>query len=415
MRKIVIIILGYILVFAGAFLFVARNNEKREERIKRVNKTLENKEKVENTGAEVYDWMIEESKYREEYIKENFVSEESILEMAKANPNWDKIDIFQDKKEILRKNYPNGILNGIEYDNVYIDGGYEQLMLRASSMDTLLEFYLIASKGAKKDKYKIEGMGFGNFMSKEDFEIYNIDKFELVDEDGHEANYGYPMDEEHWLGNLMRIALKDDEEVGKSERFKREHPNFTGILNPYHFEDTAGIKIDWDKKKSNFEDRLAYCKVYYPIYSEDYEILVSFTTDGNNYLDVYTTNVIKKKEHYNGKYDKFDNPYNSRIMLRLVYKNRDWRKLPLTDKFKQKFSNKDGLFPTVNVINFTGINLNGRKNDKVALELLLDDGTKKYVGLIYRIKDNKIDDIETVELPNIDYSKYTKDEIYSMF
>ena len=60
------------------------------------------------------------------------------------------------------------------------------------------------------------------------------------------------------------------------------------------------------------------------------------------------------------------------------------------------------------VMQFLGINLGGRKDNKVALELLLEDSSKKYVGLIYKIVDEKIDDIEIIELPNIDYSKLSR-------
>ena len=101
--------------------------------------------------------------------------------------------------------------------------------------------------------------------------------------------------------------------------------------------------------------------------------------------------------------------------MRLIYKDRDWSKLPITNNFLKKFNNKDGIFPGFQVINFSGINLQKGNGNKHALELTLLDGTKKYVGLIYKIVDNKIDDIEIKFLPDDDYSKYTKEEIYGMF
>ena len=64
---------------------------------------------------------------------------------------------------------------------------------------------------------------------------------------------------------------------------------------------------------------------------------------------------------------------------------------------------------------YISINKNIRQNNKRALELLLDDGSKKYVGLIYKIVDEKIDDIEIIELTNIDYSKLSREENFNMF
>ena len=252
-------------------------------------------------------------------------------------------------------------------------------------------------------------------MFKDDFEILVVDKFEQTDESGNPVNSGHPMNESYWFSNLQRIAFQDDEEVGKSERFKREHPNFTGILNPYNFQNTDNDNVKWDEKNSSYEDKIAYCRVHYLEYSEDYDFAITWTVDEKGFLDTCEVKTLRKREHYNGKYDDFKDPLSSDVNVRLVYKDRNWGRLPLTSNFKKKFNSKDGLFPKYKVVYYIGINKNKRHNNKRALELLLEDGSKKYVGLIYKVVDEKIDDIEIIELPNMDYSKLSREEIYNMF
>ena len=348
----------------------------------------------------------------EEFDKEHFVSEESILEMAKPAPNWDKVDIVEEKKRILKENYPNGILRGEEYDDIYIDGGYEQLIPNGTS--TIYEFYLIATKGLKKDKYRITGSSFGTFMSKEDFEIGFVDKFEKTDKDGNPVNSGHSMNEKNYLGFLMRLSFSDDEEMGKSERFKIEHPSFTGILNPYNFQHTNNSDVKWDEKNSSYEDKIAYCRVHYLEYCEDYDFAITWTVDEKGFLDTYDVKTLRKREHYNGKNDNFDNPFSLNVTKRILFKNRSWRRLPLTKEFKQKFNSKDGIYDKEIVWIIRGY-FNHKYEDKKVYQVKLKDNSIVFIGLKYYIVDNKINDINVTELSIDKIDENALDEIYQMF
>lgn len=425
MKKIVIYIISFFIVIIVSYIVINNRNRKFEEVVDITTETIETTSQMSTSETEpeiitnnvVPTLSPEEEAYwesrrkeDEEFIKEHYVSEESILEMAKPNPNWDKVDIPNDKKELLKKNYPNGLFDGEVYEDIRLKEDYESLV---SSSDMGLDsFDLIATKGEMVVEYTVDGV-YGNILPKDGFEIYNVLKKIIYDEYGNRTMY--PMNENNWLTNLKCIALQDDEEVGKSERFKREHPNFTGILNPYHYDDTRGIEIKWNEKQSSYKDKIAYCSVYYPRLIENQRIMIGFDVDNRNFIDSYYIKILNKTEDYSFKFDDFSDPYNSRSLTRLIYKNRKWGRLPLTSYFKKKFNSKDGLFPQYNVLDYKGINLNSRKDNKVALELLLDDESKKYVGLIYKIVDEKIDDIEIIELPNIDYSKLSREEIYNMF
>lgn len=428
MKKIVIYIISFFILIIVSYTIINNRNRKLSE-FKELEETTivvteitsqlpTNETEIETIVNSVVPTLSPEEeaywesrrKEHEEFIKENYVSEESILELTKPKPNWDKVDIPEDKKELLKKNYPNGLFDGEDYEDVRLKEDYESLV--SESNMGLGSFELIATKGKMVVEYTVDGV-FGNILPKDDFEIYYVFKEIIYDEYGNRIMY--PMTEKNYINFLMRLAFSDDEKIGKSERFKREHPNFTGILNPYNFQNTDNDNAKWDEKNSSYEDKIAYCRVHYLEYCEDYDFAITWTVDEKGFLDTYDVKTLRKREHYYGNRDDFKDPLSSDVNVRLIYKDRKWGRLPLTSNFKKKFNSKDGLFPKYNVVFYIGINKNTRKNNKRALELLLDDGTKKYVGLIYKIVDEKIDDIEIIELPNIDYSKLSREEIYNMF
>ena len=139
MKKIIIYIILLVLVLIGLYTIINIRNKKindlkllEETTIKTTEKrkmftsepeietetTIDNLVMSLSPEEEAYweSWRREEEEFKKEY----FISEESILEMAKPNPNWDKVDISEDKKELLKEDYPNGILNGEEYNDIYI-------------------------------------------------------------------------------------------------------------------------------------------------------------------------------------------------------------------------------------------------------------------------------------------------------
>jgi uncharacterized protein YpmB len=402
MKKLIIVGIAIIIIFIiGGIWFVEYNDG--------LKSVSEIEEETEDENGYL-PWMVESSKAWEEAKKKYFVSVDMIKELTKSNPDWTKIDIPEESLERIKEKYPNGIFEGEEYDEVELKEDYNSLVQDSEMGEDT--FVLIAKKGKKVVEYEVRGE-CGDVLSKDRFGIYTVIRKDIYNDDGDRIKY--PMDEEHWISNLQKIALQDNEEVGKSEDFYERYPNFTGILNFYKNDDISGIEIDWLSNQNSFIDKTLYCNVYYPHYSENYNICIQYDVDENSFIKEYQANILSKEEYYSKKYDNFSDPYNGRILLRLIYKKRDWSKLPLSKQFLEKYDNTTGIFGNLSIVYFSGINLNSRMGDKCALELDLLDGTKKYVGLTYKIVDNKIDDIEIKYLPDDDYTKYTKKEIYAMF
>ena len=395
MKKVLLSVVIIIVISISLVLYI--NIKNKENNI--VEETVEEVEEDFTEPA----WMVEERKL----YKESFIKEEDIYEIAKRNPDWDKIDIATDKKDILREQYPSGILGGIEYDDICIENGYEELT--SPSVDIPDEFVLIVTKGLKKDKYTIYCTG----ILKNNFEIYIVEKKELYDDNG--GRIKYPMDEEHWISNLQKIALKDDEEVGKSEDFYERYPNFTGILNPYN-EETRNIEINEIVDQCNFEKKEYVCEVYYHHRYLYVTYKISFTVDDNNYIDTVNIEELSSREdEWNDKNKLFDS---LDIFNKLLFKNRNREGLPFTNNYKKKLANLSNIINGYDIYEYRGINYKiGQPDKKILVKLYLTDRSVKYMGFKYIIMDNKIDDIIVTELPITEetFEDYTTEELYDMF
>lgn len=398
MRKIITITSIIILCIGGIIIIknlISKNS-------------IEDSEVLDETEEEL-EWWIEESKRREEIIKQEYISEEEIYEMAKSSPNWDKIDIVEDKKDILKKNYPNGILLGNEYDDIKLEENYKSLI---DPMGGPFEFNILAEKGLKKDKYKVIGTGYGNLFLKTDFEISEIQKFELIDENGIEVNSGIPMDEVHWMSNMQRLALQDDKEVGKSEDFYERYPNFTGILNPYN-EAIEDITIKPLLEQCNFKNKEYMCEVYYRNRYIYVTYKINYTIDGNKYIETFETKELSSREYEWNDYNKLLN--STGIAIKVLLKNRDMNKVPFTKKLITSIN--DGLID-YDIVSFRRIKYEkGQKNNQNLYKIVLTNGEVRFIGLKYKFLNDQIDEIEINELPITEetFKKYTTKELYEMF
>lgn len=384
MKKILLVVVIIVLLSLGLYIGMSVVKKNNFEVTNETNETEED---------EVEKWFRENREKEEEFNKKYYISEEDIYEIAKSSPDWEKVDIAEDKKEILMKKYPNGILGGNDYDDMYIEEGYQNLI---STMDGPLEFHIIATKGLKKDRYKIDGTGFGNFFAKNNFEIYEIVKFEITDENGNKVNSGLPMDEEHWISNIYKIAKQDDNEVGKSEDFYERYPNFTGILNPYHYE--SGIEIKWEDEKNDYLKKELFCSVYYTFLSEDYKYKVTYEVDEKNYLKDYKADIIEKSEHY-FKSDNFNDNLSLDVIMRFVYNDRSFEKINVSKNFNSKFDNN--IYRQFHIIEIYRVIKSKEINDKCILKVRDIDNNIFYLGLKYVIVNDKIDNVLATKL-NID-------------
>ena len=397
MKKILLVVVIIVLLSLGLYIgmsVVKKNN------FEVTNETEED---------EVEKWFRENREKEEEFNKKYYISEEDIYEIAKSSPDWEKVDIAEDKKEILMKKYPNGILGGNDYDDMYIEEGYQNLI---STMDGPLEFHIIATKGLKKDRYKIDGTGFGNFFAKNNFEIYEIVKFEITDENGNKVNSGLPMDKKHWMQNMLLLCKSDDKEVGRSERFNREHPNFAGLLNPYN-EEIRDIEINEIVDQCNFEKKEYVCEVYYHHRYLYVTYKISFTVDDNNYIDTVNIEELSSREKEWNDYGKLLD--STGFAIKILLKNRSMDKVPISSKLVEKLNNN---LIDYDIIWFRRIKYEkGQNNNQNLYRVVLTNNETKYIGLKYKIVNNKIDDIIVTELPITEeaFENYTTEELYDMF
>lgn len=400
MKKILLVVVIIVLLSLGLYMGM---NVVKKNNFEVTNETNEAEE------DEVEKWFRENREKEEEFNKKYYISEEDIYEIAKSSPDWEKVDIAEDKKEILMKKYPNGILGGNDYDDMYIEEGYQNLI---STMDGPLEFHIIATKGLKKDRYKIDGTGFGNFFAKNNFEIYEIVKFEITDENGNKVNSGLPMDKKHWMQNMLLLCKSDDKEVGRSERFNREHPNFAGLLNPYN-EEIRDIEINEIVDQCNFEKKEYVCEVYYHHRYLYVTYKISFTVDDNNYIDTVNIEELSSREKEWNDYGKLLD--STGFAIKILLKNRSMDKVPISSKLVEKLNNN---LIDYDIIWFRRIKYEkGQNNNQNLYRVVLTNNETKYIGLKYKIVNNKIDDIIVTELPITEeaFENYTTEELYDMF
>ena len=388
------IVIGIILLVVGTIVSLKLN--------KKSNKSI-----LEVTEEES-NWWNEDDKNMEEIIKKNYVSVDMIIEMTKSKPDWSKIDILKENLEKIKKKYPNGIFDGEEYENIELKEDYK-VLIHDSEMggDT---FVLIATKGNIKVEYTVWGE-FGDVLSKDRFSIYTVLKKVLTDDEGNSIKY--PMDEDNWILNLQKLSLKDDKEVGRSERFDLEHKDFTGLLNPYN-EDERDITINTIVDECDFEKKVYVCEIHYHHRYLYVTYKINYTVDNNNYIDRINIEELSTREQkWKNDYDKLLD--STGIAIKVLLKNRSMDNVPFSNNLLDKLNN--GLI-NYDIIWFRCIKYNeGQKNNKNLYRIVLANGDIKYIGLKYFIIDNQIDDIIVKELPITEetFKNYSTKELYDMF
>ena len=255
---------------------------------------------------------------------------------------------------------------------------------------------IIITKGKVKTEYKIDYIStLDSSHAIDDIDIFSIR--DLTNEQGEEIKLR--MDENNWLNCIERLAFSDDDEVGKSERFIREHPNINGIIPNAKKEFPKAVdlyKLDFDIEKSDFNKKTIYCNVYYDILKLWYCYRIEYTLDSNGYLDTYV--LAKDNSIIDVKYNSTDNyPVNNEVVMRLCTKNRNWDNLPLTSNFRSLHNSNDGLFPYIEILHIYKKYSKDNAN-KVSMYILDFNKNKYFFGLTFKIVDNLIDDVEITPL-----------------
>ncbi len=318
-----------------------------------------------------------------------FEKEKVIYELCKKNCDFDKYMVTDNFKS--KYNEKDGILGKVDYDDIeyskeYKDGGAYDLEYTN----------IIITKGKVKTEYKIDYMPvLDSSLALDDVDIFSIR--DLTNEQGEEIKLR--MDENNWLNCIERLAFSDDDEVGKSDRFIREHPNFNGIIPNAKKEFPKAVdlyKLDFDIEKSDFNKKTIYCNVYYDILKLWYIYRIEYTTDSNDYLDTYV--LTKDDSIIDIQYNSSENyPINNEVVMRLCTKNRNWDNLPLTNKFKNHYNSNDGLFSNIEILHIYKKYSKDNAN-KVPMYILDFNKNKYFYGLTFKIVDNLIDDVEITPL-----------------
>lgn len=320
-----------------------------------------------------------------------FEKEQVIYELCKKNCDFDKYMVTDHFKS--KYSEKDGILGKVDYDEIeytkeYKDGGAYDLEYTN----------IVITKGKIKTEYKIDYMPvLDSSLALDDIDIFSIR--DLTNEQGEEIKLR--MDENNWLNCIERLAFSDDEEVGKSERFIREHPNFNGIIPntlDVYPQTISQYKLNFENAECSYLDKKVVLDFYDKRKGRTDKYIIVYSTDNNMYINTYE--IIEKEmiseDEYNPKADaniKYG-VYSFDCKVRLIENNRDISKLPLTQNFIDNNFEKFDILHKIDMIDFDS----PRQNNKIALTLIDSYKNKYCYGLTFKIVDNLIDDVEITPL-----------------
>ena len=281
----------------------------------------------------------------------------------------------------------------------------------------------------KKYRYYIETIGDGNYIK--DLKIISVIPLFGFDENEIVERQGLVFTNETSQQLLYDMMFCDTGEAGLTKHFREKHSNFDGFF------DRNGLPVNYKRYDGEiiekfvfnyYKAKLDYNKgIYSNIEIEDlyrglkYVYNLKFSLDEKNFLDDYKMELLIAEERLN--YDKDSeiwrelckNPCNSTFVSKLCGKNRGWDGLPISNQFRREYNSKEGIFTDLNV-DYVEYFSGTKDTLKYPVCLHLQDGSKKYYGLIFKLTDtNLIDDIEKIEL-NVDNNKsYTAEELLKLF
>ena len=105
------------------------------------------------------------------------------------------------------------------------------------------------------------------------------------------------------------------------------------------------------------------------------------------------------------------------IIQKLVYDDRNWSVLPLTENFRLKFSPESGIFNRNDIVKYEWIYFNKDRPDKIILKVTGINKDTTYYGLVYELNSDKtmIDNIVIKVLNVSNHKDFSSDELYNMF
>ena len=349
---------------------------------------------------------MEDSDYNSYLVKKSYVEKIGIEQCYEdfTNPLKLIFDLCQKEavynnryvSDELVKKYPKGLLNDFDYDTVehneeYTDYEFDDRLQLGNQPYTSV----LIKKGNKITRIVMvpyinkEGM-------LEDIEIREIK--EIIDERGEITKL--KMDEYNWLNCIERLAFGDDEEVGKSQKFIEKHPNFNGIIPntldefPQHLNQ---FHVKTVNNESDYKNKIIALDFYDKRLGKTTRYIISYETDAKMYVDkieIISKEMISEDEYNNTLEENSNLALNFDCKVRLIDKDRNISKLPITENFINNNFVKLSEIHRIEMIDFKS----PRKNNKIALTLYDINRNKHFYGLTFKIVDNLIDDVTVTPL-----------------
>lgn len=342
-------------------------------------------------------------------------SYEIIEKVLKKNQDWSDINDYLSEEFKKRYNEKDGFLEDVDVKDAYLDMEYAGENFNRIE---LLPFIVETIDGLK---YRYYIRLIGNYHA----ENYEIVDYVLIDNNNNpDKQEGLKFTENTFNRLLYDLMFTNNGEAGLSKKFIIKYPNFDGLYNKnglplerinYNGEIIQGFKIkyagifDYDANSWNKVEIIDSYRGISNICN------IKFKLDDENYLDDYEM-IITSKGETNISSDFYrTNPTYESIVRKLSGKNRDWKGLPLSYNFLNKYNEVDGIFNDLNV-DYLDFLCDTKGKTKYPVLVHLIGGEKKYYGLIFILTNtNIIDDLVITELDVDNTKDYKIDELLNKF
>ena len=281
--------------------------------------------------------------------------------VAKKNGDWSKLPLTKNFRK--KYNEKDGILGNIQYDSIeyrpYADTNEEYYFKNYYT-------YFVITQNGKETAYIFSPEYIDDDVLLNDVGIF--DTVLVKDESGTKIkSYGhYFNDNSYWYCFNMLSRGNDDElSVAVTEKFHKKYPFFLDLF--IHYSPLSFNHIEFNSKKSSWEDKEAYFTVDSKLECKKRDYKVKFKVDGKGYLDEAEVELIGE-EGYEGNQEY--------ISTKILYENSNWDNLKLTDNYRKKFKGQS-YHPDIKKINI---------DYKTEEEYVEDNNYNEYLRL-YRMKD----------------------------
>lgn len=281
---------------------------------------------IKNSDTE---YLVDESK-KEYYIGKGW--HELILEVAKKNNDWTGLPLS--KKFRKKYNSKDGILGKIEFDTIELN----PFSAEDNYIGTMT--HLLVKNGKKRSVY-IYWQKYENKTNLLD-DVSIVGPIDISDEKGEEIDYRLPFIGDAKLHNIFQLVRGNIYETGVAvtEKFHKKYPFFLDLF--IHYSPLSYNDIAFLREESDIDNNIAIFEVNSILECKRRKYEVKLIFDDKMYLDDAEVKLVKEEE-YSG-----DKQY---ITAKIIYQNSNWDSLELTNSFRKKYNNLDGVINDIDSIN----------------------------------------------------------------